>query len=77
VYDDVMFKSMPMPGVKLPEPDSDEEDDTQTAGNREPGVSAQPSNRDAVVACTWLRRKWVCLGGESKGIDVLRVGFVQ
>jgi hypothetical protein len=34
-----MFKSMPMPGVKLPEPDSDEEDEQQPAGSREPGVS--------------------------------------
>jgi hypothetical protein len=27
LYDDVMFKTLPMPGVKLPEPDSDEEED--------------------------------------------------
>jgi hypothetical protein len=44
VYDDVMFKSMPMPGVKLPEPESDEEDEQQPGSSREPGVS-QPAKQ--------------------------------
>jgi hypothetical protein len=43
VYDDVMFKSMPMPGVKLPEPDSDEEDEQTPGSTREPGVSGWDS----------------------------------
>jgi hypothetical protein len=32
VYDDVMFRSRPIPGVKLPEPPSDDEEDEQAAG---------------------------------------------
>jgi hypothetical protein len=48
VYDDVMFKSMPMPGVKLPGPDSDEEDETQPGSTREPGVSADTSAKNTV-----------------------------
>jgi hypothetical protein len=39
VYDDVMFKSLPMPGVKLPEPLSDDEEADDSSAPLGAGVS--------------------------------------